>query len=324
MATATQIKTLIKSHYEADDDRFLTVALQVAAHEAKQGHSALAKELKDLIDNSRASVKPSTFGHFSHGVPDAIVEVERESRLSSLVVRPEIKERLDRIILEYRQRSQLALFGLRHRRKILLSGPPGTGKTMTASVIANELRIPLYVILMDRILTKYMGESSTNLRQVFDFIRQYRGVYLFDEFDAIGADRGLRNDVGEMRRILNSFLQFIEQEFSDNLVIAATNNIDLLDQALFRRFDDVLYYSMPSEDDFVTLIKQCLGQFLGTLDPQKLLKNCEGLSHAEITLACLDAKKDAVLTNKKAVDYDVLEKMLSERHTIYKTKQRSF
>jgi len=112
---------------------------------------------------------------------------------------------------------------------------------MTAKVLAYELKLPLYTIQGDRLVTKFMGETSAKLRQIFDFLQVNLGVFLFDEFDAIGGKRTMENDVGEMRRVLNSFLNFIEQDTSDSIVIAATNNPQLLDQALFRRFDDVLY-----------------------------------------------------------------------------------
>lgn len=132
-----------------------------------------------------------------------------------------------------------------NRRKRLIEGKPGTGKTMTASVIASEVSLPLYTIQVDKLVNKFMGETSARLRQIFDSMETQQGLYLFDEFDAIGADRSLDNEVGEMRRILNSFLQFIEQDASDSIIIAATNNQKILDQALFRRFDDVLHYDLP-------------------------------------------------------------------------------
>ena len=144
----------------------------------------------------------------------------------------------------------------------MLIGSPGTGKTMTAKALAKELHLQLHTIQVDRLVTKFMGETSAKLRQIFDLIQEEHGVYLFDEFDAIGGDRSNDNDVGEMRRVLNSFLQFIEQDTSDSLIIAATNNPKLLDHALFRRFDDVLYYEKPDADQRKALIANVLGTFM--------------------------------------------------------------
>jgi SpoVK/Ycf46/Vps4 family AAA+-type ATPase len=124
----------------------------------------------------------------------------------------------------------------------LLVGPPGTGKTMTASVIASELKIPLYSVQMDRIITKYLGETGSKLRQLFDFIETQNAIFFFDEFDTIGSDRSNENEVGEMKRALNSLLQFIDASQSESLIIAATNNVGLLDKALFRHFDDIFHY----------------------------------------------------------------------------------
>jgi len=320
MATASQIKTLIRSHYEADYENFLTVALQIAAHEARQGHTALAQEIRSLIEHSRKA-KPLT-NPFAADEDGLFLEIDPIHRLSELIASDDLHKKLQKIILEYRQKDKLESHGLRHRRRILLAGPPGTGKTMTASVIAHELRLPLYAVLMERVVTKYMGESSAKLRMVFDKIREHRGVYLFDEFDAIGAERGLGNDVGEMRRILNSFLQFVEQDPSDSIIIAATNNLPLLDQALFRRFDDVLYYNLPTKTEAKHLMENTLGVFRGKHDISTLVSSLNGLSHAEIVLSCIDAKKEAILNGTNAVNAQLLERILKDRHRAFRSDSK--
>ena len=234
--------------------------------------------------------------------------------LASLVIPATLRVRVDRVIHEHRQQQKLKMYGLIHRRKILLIGPPGTGKTMTARVLAHELRLPLYTIQVDKLVMKFMGETSAQLRQVFKLIQEEVGVYLFDEFDAIGGERTLENDVGEMRRVLNAFLQFIEQDVSDSLIIAATNSPRLLDRALFRRFDDVLYYEHPSAEDRRTLIQNVLGTFR---DPKLLWKSVveasEGLSQAEIDHACRDSIKQSILADRKIVNTTLLQSMLRER-----------
>ena len=136
--------------------------------------------------------------------------------------------------------------GLGPLRKVLLLGPPGTGKTMTATVLAGELGLPLFAIQLDGLITKYLGETAAKLRLIFEAIEETRAVYLFDEFDALGSERAARNEVGEIRRVLNSFLQFLEQDDSDSFIVAATNHPQLLDRALFRRFDSIVEYSLPS------------------------------------------------------------------------------
>jgi SpoVK/Ycf46/Vps4 family AAA+-type ATPase len=315
MANADQIKALIKTHFDGDNEKFTTIALQVAAHEAKLGHTTLADDIRKIVDKSKLNklrLKP-----LNQNLEGLILEVEPFERLSDLIVSDIILERIERIINEYIQVEKLKRHNLENRRKILLSGPPGTGKTMTASIIANELGLPLYVILMDKMVTKFMGETSAKLRQVFDLIEERPGVYLFDEFDAIGANRGKDNDVGEMRRVLNSFLQFIERDNSDSLIIAATNNLGLLDQALFRRFDDVLHYKLPSDQEKLLLLKNRLGVYGKSIDLASIIGNLENLSHAEISQACFDSIKESILTDKDKVDNLLLQKMINDRKAAY-------
>jgi len=314
MATADQIKTLIKSHFEDDQMRFSTIALQIAAHEAKQGHISVADEIKKLVDKSK--IKVIKLRPFNDDLNGLVLEIIPKEKLSNLIVDANVKERIQRILLESKQKDKLKKHGLDNRRKILLSGPPGTGKTMTAAIFANELQIPLYVILMDKLVTKFMGETSVKLRYLFESISERPGVYLFDEFDAIGAERALSNDVGEMRRILNSFLQMIEQDDSSSIIIAATNNLDLLDQALFRRFDDVIHYSLPTKEEAINLIENKLGRYKGRYKLEKLV--LDNLSHAEITQAVLDAIKSAILNDKDKVDLELLKKMINEKRMAYK------
>ena len=182
-----------------------------------------------------------------------------KSRLGEMILGKTLAGQIERVIREQRHASQIIEQGLSPRSKLLLVGPPGTGKTMTASVLAGELGLALLQVRLDGLITKYMGETAARLRQVFDSTSRARGVYFFDEFDAIGSQRDTANDVGEIRRVLNSFLQMIEQERSHSLVVAATNHAEIPDPALFRRFDDVLYYELPDEAEIAKLLKTRLG-----------------------------------------------------------------
>ena len=318
MATADQIKSLVKAYVDKNDDKFKTVVLQIAAHEAKIGHDNLARELKkqmDKIGTKRASVVQITPANpmLNMSFPG--------NDISELIVSDEINEKIHRILNEYRNRNKLYSYGLVNRRKILIEGNPGTGKTLTASVIASDLSMPLYTVQLDKIMTKFMGETSVKLRQLFDSIEANVGVYLFDEFDAIGADRSFDNEVGEMRRILNSFLQFIEQDSSESIIIAATNNQKLLDQALFRRFDDVLHYSLPTESEIKRLFEYKLISFDKKFRiNQKLLNAANGLCHAEIVRVCDDAIKKSILEDDDITQQGLIN-LLNERHAIYSCKE---
>jgi SpoVK/Ycf46/Vps4 family AAA+-type ATPase len=323
MATAEQIKALIRSHLGMNAEQFYTSALQIAAHEARQGHDVLANEIKDMVDRARKRPVASNVIAFPQELTGLILTEHPARPVASLVVDDALKARIERVIMEFRQQFKLKKHGLGHRRKLLLSGEPGTGKTMTAQVLATELKQPLHIIQMDRLVTKFMGETGAKLRQIFERIRALPGVYLFDEFDAIGGERDLGNDVGEMRRVLNAFLQFIENDTSDNLIIAATNNPRLLDRALFRRFDDVLHYALLDEECRKRLVANLLGTFRGPQFPlDKAAQAGQGLSHSEIDRACRDAIKLTILNNKSQVSYTCFDALLKERHAAYQGRER--
>lgn len=318
MATAEQIKSLMRSHLTEDNERFYSIALQVAAHEAKQGHKALAHDIRDIVNKARRT-KGAVLLRFSKDMFGLVLSENPEIGLSTLVIPNALEKRIARITHEYRQQQILKSHGLTHRRKVLLIGPPGTGKTMTAKVLAHELHLPLHTIQVDRLVTKFMGETSSKLRQIFDLIQHEVGVYLFDEFDAIGGERSLENDVGEMRRVLNSFLQFIEQDSSDSIVIAATNSPKLLDRALFRRFDDVMYYEKPSDEERKRLIENVMGIYLASRFAWKhVISQSSNLSHAEIDIACRDSVKNAILSERAKVKASELLRTLNERRDAHR------
>ncbi len=321
MATASQIVALLKCYGEKDDVRFLSIAMQIAAHEARQGHKTMANELMTLIDQIKE--KQSTFS--VSGSPIPIIRPKGElaglltasftkDKLRELVIPLELKKRLDQVLLEQRQRDKIQAYNLTPRHKILLIGPPGTGKTLTARVLAGELQIPLFTIRLDTVITKFMGETAAKLRLIFDAIIQTRGVYLFDEFDALGSHRTADNDVGEIRRILNSFLQFMEEDCSGSVIVAATNHPTLLDRALFRRFDDVLEYQLPNAENIINLLTANLAQFDTTgVKWETLIKNTINLSHAEIVRAAQDAAKNAILENHESITTEMIQNSIDQR-----------
>lgn len=305
MATSEQIKALIKSHAEGDDGRFYSVAMQMAAQAAQQGHSNLAEELRALVDDAkerqtlRIRNTPLNISQPRGELTGLLSVSYPKEQLASLILPDETRSRLKRVVLEQRQKSKLLEHGLRPRRKLLFFGPPGTGKTLSASVLASEFHLPLYTILLDGLITKYMGETAAKLRLIFESIDKVKGVYFFDEFDAIGTHRTSQNDVGEIRRVLNSFLQFLEQSNSESVIIAATNNLELLDKALFRRFDDIVEYELPNSALIVETLKSKLS-VVGkkTLDWTVLAKASKGLSFADLCKASEDAIKSVVLNDR--------------------------
>lgn len=322
MTTSRHIVALLRSHIDGDEDRFLSIATQLAAHEARQGHGKLAQELRELIDAAKG--KGATVTRRGAGpVPITQPKGELTSllsarysdiRLSSMVLTPELEDRLRRVLAEQRQQQRLRARGLQPRRKLLLIGPPGSGKTMTAAALAGELKLPLFTVLYDSLIGKLMGETATRLRLVFEAMAVQRGVYFFDEFDAIGAQRAGPNDVGEIRRVLNSFLQFLENDDGLSLIVAATNHPELLDKALFRRFDDVIAYGLPDPEVARGILEAHLATFkLKDVDWPQVIEAGVGLSQAEVARAADEAAKAAVLNGTDEVGSPALLAALAER-----------
>jgi SpoVK/Ycf46/Vps4 family AAA+-type ATPase len=321
MATAEQLKALVRSHGEGDDARFYAVAVQVAAEAARKGQHRFAQDLRDLVDaaKDRAGKRP--------GAPVPVVRPKGElagllsasypeTRLSDMALQDSVRGELRRLLLEQRQRDQLRHHGFEPLRKLLFIGPPGTGKTMAASAVASELRLPLFATRLDGLITKFMGETAAKLRLVFDAIAEMRGVYFFDEVDAVASDRLAGNDVGEIRRVLNSFLQFLEQDASDSLILAATNHPQLLDAAVFRRFETVVRFTLPERDEIRQLVKNRLSAIcLRDIGWAQIEDAAKGLSHADVSMACEKAAKDAILSGKSSVTTSDLVQSLRARTT---------
>ncbi len=298
------ITAMVRSHASGDDASFYSIALQVAAREARQGHHVLADGIKKAVDYSRQA--PSVTSNVTvlpqpRGDLGDLVEVTHPGvHLRELITSEVISGQIKQVIAEQRQRKNLLDHGFSPAYRLLLEGPPGTGKTMTASVLATELSLPMFTVRLDSLLSKFMGETASKLRIVFDAVAQQRGVYLFDEFDALGADRS-GNDVGEARRILSSFLVFLEESSPESIVIAATNHRSILDKALFRRFDAVMTYSLPDTRQASTVIRVRLGSLLSGTSLAKLGDLTEGLSHADLTKAAESAAKAALMRGEPQV-----------------------
>jgi len=320
MANAAQMVALLESHLNGNDEHFYAIALQVAANEAKQGHEKLALEIRQLVDNAKLyKAKRNVFPlNRPRGELASLLSVSYpEYRLSDMVLSDQLANQLKRIIREHRSSAKIMEHGLSPRRKLLLIGPPGTGKTLSASVLAGELGFPLFQVRLDGLITKFMGETAAKLRQIFDVTIQTRGIYFFDEFDAIGSERGLANDVGEIRRILNSFLQMIEQDSSNSLIIAATNHPEILDRALFRRFDDVLKYENPDGQQAARLLRERLTNYSEkNIEWGPIGATSVGLSYAEIAKACHDVIKDALMNGNKLISAPQLLLAIQERHEL--------
>lgn len=312
------ITAMVRSHASGDDASFYSVALQIAAREARQGHHVLADDIKKAVDSSRQSRSATSnlaaLPQARGDLAELVEATQPNVRLRELVAPQGIVDQIKQVIAEQRQRKALLDHGFAPAHRLLLEGPPGTGKTMTASVLATELALPMFTIRLDGLLSKFMGETASKLRTVFESVAERRGVYLFDEFDALGADRS-GNDVGEARRILNSFLVFLEDASPESIVVAATNHRSILDRALFRRFDAILTYSLPDARQAGTVIRARLGSLLAGTSLAKLNALTDGLSHADLVKAAEGAAKAALMRGEPHVTREDLVAALQARRT---------
>ena len=321
-ASADHIKALVRAHAAGDESSFYSVALQMAANAARHGQNRFAEDLKNLIDAAKAEriprITPTPVVQPRGELADLVTAEYPDVRLSSMTLSTATREQLDRVLHEQRQRDLLESHGFSPIHRLLLTGPPGTGKSMTASVLAAELSLPLFTIRLDALISKYMGETSAKLRVIFDATVRIRAVYLFDEFDAIGAQRTVGNDVGEARRILNTFLLFLDDTQPESLVVAATNHPALLDTALFRRFDSVIAYALPDSPQAVGVLRRRLGAVdTSGVSWSEVSDHVTGLSQAELVRAAEAAAKRAILEGATSVGTAALVASLDERRTAH-------
>ncbi len=313
--SADHIKALVRSHASGDDASFYAVATQIAAAAARKGHTQVASDLKQAIDASRrepVAQRVTAIAQPRGDLADLVSASFPTVGMRDLVGPPELLYHIEQVLTEQRQRKVLMDRGFAPTHRLLLEGPPGTGKTMTASVLAHELSLPLLTVRLESLLSKFLGETASKLRTVFDAVAEQRAVYLFDEFDALGGDRA-GNDVGEARRILNSFLVFLEQASPESLVIAATNHRAILDRALFRRFDTVIQYGLPDAKEAAAVVRRRLGPVGKGIRWATVSADAEGLSHADLVNAAESAAKQAVLRGHDRLKAEDLRQALRAR-----------
>jgi SpoVK/Ycf46/Vps4 family AAA+-type ATPase len=255
----------------------------------------------------------------------ALLDVRRPERTrDEIVLNEELDRKLDRVEAEYRQLPALARRGLSPKSRLLFVGPPGCGKTLCAEILAGDLGLTLLYVRFDGVMSSFLGETASNLRRLFNYARQHQSVLFFDEFDAIGKRRDDPHEVGELKRVVSSFLQLLDSYPKDNLVVAATNHEGLLDEALWRRFDEILLFGKPTAEQMVRLMELRLrGVHKRNVDLPAIVQEMEGFTFADAERICLEASKAMVLAGRKEMTQDlVLGELIEQKARIALAKGR--
>lgn len=296
---------------------FASVVEHIASDEEAAGHMSVAHELRRTLNQySRNGLRarPDIAQAFSPDLRNMLEVGQPDVRLGDMTLSQAVAGDLRRVINEYRQKDLLQARGLEPQRKLLLFGPPGTGKGMTARALATELGLPLATILLDGLVTKFMGETASKLRQIFETMKKVPCVYFFDEIDAIAANRG-RDDVGEARRILNSLLVMLENERSSSIIVAATNLRSMLDPAIFRRFHLAVSYVKPSPDEAERILRTELARYgvEATCNWQAAANSAADLSQADLVEAARTTARLAILSPDLPVTTETIIASLATR-----------
>lgn len=310
MTRSELLRRLFASYAQGDDTKFHVTARALIAEERRQNHRVLAADLEHALLSERrpGAATPLTLHPIPRGRDDRplvrLVKPERE--LVELVLGPATRTAIEDVVQENLNRSMLASHGLRPRRRLLFVGPPGTGKSATAHAIAAELSLPVAIASLAALTSSFLGDTARNIESVVRFAEQTPCVLLFDEFDVLGQERGQDGDHGEMRRVVATVLQLLEEVHGESVIVATSNRPQSVDAAIWRRFDELVAFEQPEVDQIAELITSKLRALPTVISTSAWAGRLRGFSPAEIELVCFDAMRRAVLSGRATVDDAVM------------------
>jgi SpoVK/Ycf46/Vps4 family AAA+-type ATPase len=293
----------------------MRVAGEIIEEEERKKNNLLARDLRNILDYQNydlSNIKSLKIPiDRERGLP--LLEIRKYKKdWTDIVISDKIRSSLENIIKENNNKDILNVYGLKPKQKLMFFGPPGCGKTLASQVLSGVLGYPLIYIRFDGVISSYLGETAGNLRKIFDFMRDGKWIIFFDEFDVIGKQRDDPFEHGEMKRVVNNFLQMIDDFSGDSIIICATNHQHLLDPALWRRFDELILFDVPKKENRIKLIKRNLRSFMtASMDYQLLAEKTDGMSPADIEMICLNAIKRNILDNKGTITMDDINRQLS-------------
>ena len=307
MARADLLKKLFSSFKQEDKDTFYKIASEIIEDERKKNHGILADDLRMILNGNYQPKRPMS--SFSTNTPK---DNDKEIPLVE-------------VIKEFNNWDVLTSNGVYPIRRVLFYGPPGCGKTLAAQAISAEIGIPMLYVRFDALISSYLGETASNIRKVFDYAKNDSWVIFFDEFDAIGRSRNDAAEHGEIKRVVNAFLQQLDNYKGRSLVIAATNFEQSLDYAIWRRFDETIRFDMPLNDEKIKLFSMNLKRFKGPEHVfEQYINEMGAFSHSDVEKVCQIIMKICILEGKKIytkkdIEYAVKkqERIVSLRKTQY-------
>lgn len=321
MASGEQLIRLFKSFKENDQVEFSKIAYDIIEEEKRKNHNLLATKLyRIMFDNNFTLNFKKTNLNKQKQIPtdkDSGVELLEikytRILLDHIILSNTNKKKIINIMAEFQNKDLLLTYKLYPKNKLLFCGPPGCGKTITAEALANELQIPLLYTRFDSIVSSFLGETASNLRKVFDFSRNGEWILFFDEFDAIAKSREDINEHSELKRVVNSFLQLMDDFNKDTIIIAATNYETLIDKALWRRFDEVIFFDKPNKSQIKEIIKLNLKSYnYSKVDINKYIDKLIGLSYSDIERICVESIKSMILSKSKVIDDRIFESVIND------------
>ncbi|MBN0975361.1 MULTISPECIES: AAA family ATPase [unclassified Gordonia (in: high G+C Gram-positive bacteria)] len=313
-----QLKEIFRAFRTRDELAFRRAAMEIIEEEQAKHHNALARDLQKLlaagggqVDGGSSIVVPAP-PKDREGEWDLGEVREPQRLLEDLILHKLVLSNLESIVEEVRKWPVLDAAGLPRRQRLLLQGPPGCGKTTAAEALAAELGRPLLVVRLDAVVSSYLGETASNLRRILEYADQAPFVVLFDEFDALGRSRDDGSEHGEMKRVVTAFLQMTDRYRGPSLLLAATNHPSLLDEALWRRFDEVLTFGLPTVHQLRQVLRLRLkGVPHRNIEIDLHASALKGLPHAAAEKLIIDARRNALLRNSPIVETQDVKRALT-------------
>lgn len=324
MASGKLLRQLINSGMQGDATSFRAVSEAVIKEEREKNHHLLANDLERLLYGRQIGSSPN------ESKLQRVIDLpnNKDNGLALLEERPIVRgekdiilsditqTQLSEVVHEHNRADVLRSYGLQPAQKLLFCGPSGSGKTLAAEVIGYSLSLPLLIVRLDSVISSFLGETASNLRQVFDYVARHQVVVLFDEFDALAKDRGDVADHGELKRSVNAVLQMLDGYRGESILIATTNYESLLDHAIWRRFDEVLRFDLPNLEQIKRLLALKLSGIRRNFeaDDHEIALLFKGMSHADIERVLRRAVKEMVLSGREFLEKTHLDEAMRREY----------